>query len=100
MCSEGGVLETQHLGLPRSDGASPASSSPSGAGQCLSDERGELLSLAEAEKRQILAALQRSKGNRTHAAKMLGMSIRTLRNKLNEYNFKAADDGPESEEVE
>ena len=29
------------------------------------------------------AALERSKGNRTHAAKILGISIRTLRNKLN-----------------
>ena len=32
------------------------------------------------------AALDRCKGNRTHAAKMLDVSIRTLRNKLHEYN--------------
>jgi DNA-binding protein Fis len=30
--------------------------------------------------------LDRCKGNRTHAAKMLNVSIRTLRNKLHEYN--------------
>jgi DNA-binding protein Fis len=41
--------------------------------------------LAEVEKRQILAALEYTKGNRTHAARLLGISIRTLRNKLNEY---------------
>ncbi len=42
--------------------------------------------LAELEKQHILAALDRCKGNRTHAAKMLEISIRTLRNKLHEYN--------------
>src|SRR6266436_2350501 len=39
----------------------------------------------------ILAALEQSKGNRTHAAKVLGISIRTLRNKLNEYNYRGAE---------
>jgi two-component system response regulator FlrC len=29
--------------------------------------------------------LEDTNGNRTHAAKMLGISVRTLRNKLNEY---------------
>ena len=41
--------------------------------------------LAEVEKRHILAALERCEGNRTRAAKLLGISIRTLRNKLNQY---------------
>ncbi|HWC61155.1 MAG TPA: helix-turn-helix domain-containing protein, partial [Verrucomicrobiae bacterium] len=45
-----------------------------------------LPSLAEIEKRHILAALEKCKGNRTHAAKLLDVSIRTLRNKLHEYN--------------
>jgi DNA-binding NtrC family response regulator len=45
------------------------------------------VALAELEKRHILLALERCKGNRTHAAKKLGISIRTLRNKLHEYGF-------------
>ena len=42
-------------------------------------------SLREMEKNLIFKALEETNGNRTHAAKMLGISIRTLRNKLNEY---------------
>jgi DNA-binding protein Fis len=33
----------------------------------------------------ILDTLDHCLGNRTHAARILGISIRTLRNKLNEY---------------
>jgi transcriptional regulator with PAS, ATPase and Fis domain len=44
------------------------------------------LTMAEVEKRHILAALSRCQGNRTHAAKMLEISIRTMRNKLHEYD--------------
>ena len=47
---------------------------------------GELPRLAEMEKRHILAVLEHCKGNRTHAARLLDISIRTLRNKLHEYN--------------
>ena len=60
------------------------------------DDKGEIAPLSEVEKRHILAALEHSKGNRTHAAKMLAISIRTLRNKLNEYNCKTSADGPDS----
>lgn len=44
-----------------------------------------LMPLREMEKNMILRALKSSNGNRTHAAKALGISVRTLRNKLNEY---------------
>lgn len=41
--------------------------------------------VAEMEKSLILDTLSHCLGNRTHAATILGISIRTLRNKLNEY---------------
>jgi len=41
--------------------------------------------VAEMEKSLILDTLNHCLGNRTHAANILGISIRTLRNKLNEY---------------
>jgi two-component system response regulator FlrC len=46
-------------------------------------------SLWEMERELIFKTLARVKDNRTHAAKELGISIRTLRNKLREYR----DDG-------
>ena len=42
--------------------------------------------VAEVEQDLILDTLDHCVGNRTHAAKILGISIRTLRNKLNEYS--------------
>ncbi|HEV2557425.1 MAG TPA: sigma-54 dependent transcriptional regulator [Microvirga sp.] len=41
--------------------------------------------VADVERDLILDTLDHCLGNRTHAAKILGISIRTLRNKLNEY---------------
>jgi DNA-binding NtrC family response regulator len=42
--------------------------------------------VADVERELILDTLDHCLGNRTHAAKILGISIRTLRNKLNEYS--------------
>ncbi|MBU0729253.1 MAG: sigma-54 dependent transcriptional regulator [Proteobacteria bacterium] len=42
-------------------------------------------SLKDVERQMILQALHKTDNNRTHAAKMLGISVRTLRNKLHEY---------------
>jgi len=41
--------------------------------------------LKEVERQMILQALQKTDNNRTHAAGLLGISVRTLRNKLHEY---------------
>jgi len=45
-------------------------------------------SLKELEQKAIYQTLDRTEGNRTHAAQILGISVRTLRNKLNEYRDK------------
>ena len=45
--------------------------------------------VADVERDLILDTLDHVLGNRTHAANILGISIRTLRNKLNQY----ADEG-------
>jgi two-component system, NtrC family, response regulator AtoC len=45
----------------------------------------EDLTIKEMEKKMILAALGRFQDNRTQAARHLGISVRTLRNKLNQY---------------
>jgi DNA-binding NtrC family response regulator len=42
--------------------------------------------VSDVERDLILDTLDHCLGNRTHAAKILGISIRTLRNKLNQYS--------------
>jgi len=55
----------------------------SGAAASGEPQSGEaMLTLEELEKRQILLALERTGGNRTEAARLLAISIRTLRNKI------------------
>jgi DNA-binding NtrC family response regulator len=43
------------------------------------------MTISEAERRLIMKTLEHTKQNRTRAAVLLGISIRTLRNKLHEY---------------
>ena len=45
----------------------------------------DVTTLKEMERQMILQALQKTDNNRTRAAKILGVSVRTLRNKLHEY---------------
>jgi DNA-binding NtrC family response regulator len=77
MC-KGDVLEKKDLFLPEkerpTDVATPSTISP--------------VSLKEIEKSVILNTLDQTNGNRTHAAEILGISVRTLRNKMNEYRKK------------
>ncbi|MGL4728991.1 MAG: sigma-54-dependent transcriptional regulator [Bosea sp. (in: a-proteobacteria)] len=47
--------------------------------------------VADVERDLILDTLDHCLGNRTHAARILGISIRTLRNKLNEYDAAGVD---------
>jgi len=51
----------------------------------------EVVPLESIEREYIMHALRKAKGNRTHTAQLLGISIRTLRNKLNQLNQESAD---------
>jgi DNA-binding NtrC family response regulator len=101
LCDDGGTLEPEHLGFSNRPAASPAPNvgttalhaAPGVAPPVASG--GGLLSLAEVEKRQILAAMEQTGHNRTQAAKLLGISVRTLRNKLVSYGFKSSEEDAE-----
>jgi len=93
MCGDNGMLEAEHLGLGAATQPSSASVVVNGALEPVQHTSG-FPTLADLEKHHIFAALDRCQGNRTHAAKLLDVSIRTLRNKLHEYNGTA----PKSEE--
>jgi len=47
------------------------------------------VTLKEVEKRLILETLKKAEGNRTRTAEILDVSVRTIRNKLNEYKQKS-----------
>ena len=75
---------SEQQGSPQSN-AGP--SNPAEAEQTIDALRRILVgqTIADVERHLILDTLSYCFGNRTHAARILGISIRTLRNKLNEY---------------
>ena len=48
----------------------------------------EVESIEEIEKMHITKILQKCDGNKTHAAKKLGLNVRTLRNKIKQYEIE------------
>ena len=67
----------------------PSATGVSGAGKAVQNQ-GNVETLvgrriADVERDMIVNTLEHCLGNRTHAANILGISIRTLRNKLNQY---------------
>ncbi len=52
---------------------------------------GGVMPLHEVERLMIKKGLEQTRGNRTQAAEILGISVRTLRNKLNEYRLAGVD---------
>jgi two-component system, NtrC family, response regulator AtoC len=106
LCTDSEDLQAAHLGLVSDYAAMPPAAdapvvppSETATGVKLSQpgtaSPDEILPLEEVEKRHILLTLEHSNGNRTHAAKLLGISVRTLRNKLNEYGVAGADNNSE-----
>lgn len=116
LCGDAPNLETEHCCLPASSrGASmiPVSAAPAcmlapeastnGAAAhpaTVVPQGGEpMMTLYALEKRHILNTLEQCNNNRTQAARLLEISVRTLRNKLHEYGVMPAA-APEAESEE
>lgn len=89
LLSTGAEIDPEAIRLP--DGA-PLSASPGGPAQRAAQAAESVTrglvgrTVAAVEQQLIIDTLGHCLGNRTHAANILGISIRTLRNKLNEYS--------------
>ncbi|MCX7816618.1 MAG: sigma-54 dependent transcriptional regulator [Syntrophales bacterium] len=85
---EGRLISVEHLGI--SEDRQPIVGSNDleiDLGKSLTS-RIENLTLRDMERIMILETLQKVGGNRTKAAQLLGISVRTMRNKIHEYNLK------------
>lgn len=71
--------------VPNVDEAAPDPAPAETAGQLNNVNVAEVLPLEEIEKQHILSVLDQTGGNRTQAASVLGISPRTLRNKIALY---------------
>jgi DNA-binding NtrC family response regulator len=106
LCSDGQDLQPEHLGFApitigdKGESASaplPSNITPFKALEPAAADK--ILSLHDLEKNHILKTLEQCNGHRTQAAKLLGISIRTLRNKLNEYGLGSKEDAEPQENV-
>ncbi|WP_107711428.1 sigma-54-dependent transcriptional regulator [Oceanicaulis sp.] len=95
LLASGAQIEPEAIRLP--DGSPlPASAAGSSVARQAAQAADEAINLvgktvAEVEKDLILDTLDHCLGNRTHAANILGISIRTLRNKLKLYGEQGED---------
>ncbi|WP_027720260.1 sigma-54-dependent transcriptional regulator [Maridesulfovibrio zosterae] len=64
---------------------------PTTAGNEAAGSSFEVMPISEMEKHLIIKSLDQTSGNRTKAAELLGISVRTLRNKLNDYKKQGID---------
>jgi len=97
LLAQGETIEPEAVVLSFDTGANPALN-PAPAGPVSSEATRAVnggapmvgRTVAEMERDLILNTLQHCFGNRTHAATILGISIRTLRNKLKQYAVDGA----------
>ena len=81
--SREGNITLKHLPADFGRTAHPGGAEPAAAGEAMTLSVGT--SVGEAEKSLILLTLAHTKNNKTKAAEMLGISLKTLFNKLKEY---------------
>jgi DNA-binding NtrC family response regulator len=92
---EGPVIETKHL--PPGFGHAPVRASADDAD---SIRVGVGTTVGEAERQLIVKTLESTNNNKTRAAEVLGISLKTLHNKLKEYGNAAADGAARAEKAE
>ena len=90
---DGAVIETRHL--PPGFGQAPLRTS---ANDPDAVRLGVGTTVEEAEKMLILKTLEATSNNKTRAAEILGISLKTLHNKLKEYGSTASETVPGKEE--
>jgi DNA-binding NtrC family response regulator len=90
---EGGAIETRHL--PPGFGHTPVRSAANDADGV---RLGVGTTVGEAEKMLILKTLESTNNNKTRAAEILGISLKTLHNKLKEYGSSSSDGDSNKEE--
>lgn len=81
---ENGMIRPEHLHLEGFREDRPVSRRPAAQSPAVAT-LAEGLTLRDAEKALIFKTLQEVNGNRTAASRILGISVRTMRNKLHEY---------------
>ncbi|MGD0155453.1 MAG: sigma-54 dependent transcriptional regulator [Terracidiphilus sp.] len=82
LCPNGAPLDAGHL--PQGFGRDQAASAPASDGTTITVRVGATVD--EAERLLILRTLEATGQNKTRAAEILGVSLKTLHNKLKEYN--------------
>lgn len=88
LASDGQAIEPEHLGFTKLPDRA-ATSEPAGSPSPLSLAFDRTLpSWEEVERRYVLEVLEHEQGNRTRAAEVMGISLRTLRNKLRQYRLE------------
>jgi DNA-binding NtrC family response regulator len=92
LLASGETIGLDAIELPLDDGAAPAPATTGAAARTVAPAPAGTptglvgRTVADVERDLILETLTHCLGNRTHAAAILGISIRTLRNKLREYS--------------
>jgi DNA-binding NtrC family response regulator len=81
---DGDVIQSGHLCLEQ-DGFAPSVPIDTDDISTVDVTRFDGSTLRDVERKLIFETLERVSGNRTRASEILGISVRTMRNKLNEY---------------